>query len=74
MDKKGEYQDFPSKTFCLTVSNIFVGEPFSVSLISGIENFQGKIVKIFDTTETRTQNQLLENAVVLILLLSFIFE
>ncbi len=38
MDKKaGEYQDFPSKFFCLTVPKIFVGEPFSVSLISGIE-------------------------------------
>ena len=40
MDKRGgEYQDFPSKVFCLTVPKIFVGEPFSVSLISGIENF-----------------------------------
>ena len=38
MDKKvGEYQDFLSKNFCLTVPKIFVGEPFSVSLISGIE-------------------------------------
>ncbi len=41
MEKKaGEYQDFPSKIFCLTVPKIFVGEPFkpfSVSLISGIE-------------------------------------
>ncbi len=38
MDKKaGEYQDFPLKIFCLTVPKIFVGEPFSVSLISGIE-------------------------------------
>ena len=24
----GEYQDFPSKTFCLTVAKNFVGEPF----------------------------------------------
>ena len=41
MDKSGgrEYHDFPSKLFCLTVPRIFVGEPFSVSLISGIENF-----------------------------------
>ncbi len=40
MDKKaGEYQDFPSKVFCLTFPKKFVGEPFSVSLISGIENF-----------------------------------
>ena len=29
MDKRGgEYQDFPSKNFCLTVPKIFVGEPF----------------------------------------------
>ena len=39
MDKKGGYQKFPSKIFCLTVSKNFVGEPFSVSLISGIEKF-----------------------------------
>ena len=39
MDKRrGEYQDFPSKIFCVTVPKIFVGEPLSVSLISGIEN------------------------------------
>ena len=37
MDKRGEYQDLPSKISCLTVPKIFVGEPFSVSLISGIE-------------------------------------
>ena len=39
MDNKkggGEYRKFPSKTFCLTVSKNLVGEPFSVSLISGI--------------------------------------
>ena len=36
MDNRG-YQDFPSKIFCLTVPKIFVGEPLSVSLISGIE-------------------------------------
>ena len=35
----GEYQVFPSKTFCLIVPNNFVGEPFMVSLISGIEKF-----------------------------------
>ena len=36
MDKKGEgeYQDFPSKIFCLTIPKNFVGEPFGVS-----ENF-----------------------------------
>ena len=33
----GEYQNFPSKIFCLTVPKKFVGEPFSVSLNSGIE-------------------------------------
>ena len=38
MDKRGvEYQDFPSKTFFLTVPRIFVGKPFSVSLPSGAE-------------------------------------
>ena len=35
----GKYQDFPSKIFCLTVPKNFVEEPFSVSLISGVENF-----------------------------------
>ena len=41
MDKRGggECQDFPSKVFCLTVPKNFVGQPFRVSLISGIENF-----------------------------------
>ena len=34
---RGEYQDFPSKIFCLTVPKLSVGEPVSVSLISGIE-------------------------------------
>ena len=33
------YQDFPSNFFCLTVAKNFVGQPFSVSLISGIEKF-----------------------------------
>ena len=37
--EEGGYQDFLLKTFCLTVPKIFVGEPFNVSLISGIENF-----------------------------------
>ncbi len=36
---RGKYQDFPSKVFCLTVPKKFVGEPFRVSLISGIEKF-----------------------------------
>ena len=29
--------DFASKLFCLTVPKNFVGEPFSLSLISGME-------------------------------------
>ena len=38
MDKRGgEYQDFPSKIFCLTVPKNFVGESFTVAIISGIE-------------------------------------
>ena len=36
-ERAGEYQDFPSKTFCLTVPRNFVGKPFSVSLLSGAE-------------------------------------
>ena len=35
----GEYHDFLSKFFCLTVPKNFVGKLFSVSLISGIEKF-----------------------------------
>ena len=37
MDKRGEYQDFPSNIFCLALPKNFVGESFSASLISGIE-------------------------------------
>ena len=38
MVKRGvEYQDFPSKIFCLRVPKKLVREPFSVSLISGME-------------------------------------
>ena len=53
LDKKGgggEYQDIPSKIFCLTVPKKFVGESFSVSLISGIEKFYASegYVTIFD--------------------------
>ena len=36
MDKRGDH-DFPPKIFCLTVPKNFVGEPFSVSLVSVIE-------------------------------------
>ena len=38
-ERAGEYQDFPSKTFCLTEPRNFVGRPFSVSLLSGAEKF-----------------------------------
>ena len=31
---RGEYQDFPSKNFCLTVLKISLGESFTVALIS----------------------------------------
>ena len=39
MDKRGgrEYQDFPSKNFCLSVPKYFVEESFTVALISGSE-------------------------------------
>ena len=38
MDKReGEVSRFPSNFFCLTVPKNAVGEPFSLSLISGIE-------------------------------------
>ena len=38
LDRRGgEYQDFPSKNFCLTVPEKFVGEPFSKSPVSGVE-------------------------------------
>ena len=36
LDKKGEYQGFPSGYFCPTVPKIFVGESFAVASISGI--------------------------------------
>ena len=34
----GEYQEFPSKCFCLTLPKNFVGEPNSVSLFLDIDN------------------------------------
>ena len=38
MDKReGKVSRFPSKVFCLTVPKNAVGEPFSLSLTSGIE-------------------------------------
>ena len=46
----GEYQEFASKVFCLTVQKNFVGEPFSVSLSAGAEKLwirQGAGIKFF---------------------------
>ena len=40
MDKGGGGHNFPSKTFCLTVPKIFVGESFSVSLMRVSKNFK----------------------------------
>ena len=77
MDKGGgreEVSRFSVKKFLSHSAEIFVKEPFSVSLISDIEKCYGKIIKIFGSTETRTSDLLLENPVVLTLLLSFIFE
>ena len=51
MDKReGQVSRFPPKTFCLTMLNNFVGEPFRVSLIWGIEKFYASegYVTIFD--------------------------
>ena len=39
LEKRGEYQDFPSKCCCLTVPKKFVGEPISNSLFLGIDKF-----------------------------------
>ena len=35
--ERGEYHDFPSKSFGLTVLRNFIGKPFSFSLLSGAE-------------------------------------
>ena len=53
LDKGGggtHYQDFSAKIFCLTVPKNLVREPFSVSLISGIERIFASegYVTIFD--------------------------
>ena len=40
--RRGGYQDFPSKIFCLTVPKISVGESFTVALISGSEKVYGQ--------------------------------
>ena len=50
---EGNYQDFLSKSFCRTVSEITLGELFTVSLFSGIEKVRirelgdGRSVKTF---------------------------
>ena len=44
LERRGEYQEFPSKVFCLTLPGFFVGEPISVSLFFGqrqIFSFRG---------------------------------
>ena len=50
MRKGEEYQNFPSKIFCLTEPKISVGESFIVALISGTGKFWiggGRSIKIF---------------------------
>ena len=37
--RRGDYQGFPSKVFCLTVSKNAVGVSFSLSIISAMEKF-----------------------------------
>ena len=37
VERARAYQDFPSKTLCLTVPRIFVWKHFSVSLLPGAE-------------------------------------
>ena len=41
----GGYQDFLSKSFCLTVPKKFLGEPISVSLYLGLDKFFASEVK-----------------------------
>ena len=57
MDKRGgEYQDFRSKIFCLTVPKNFVKEPFSVPLNSGIEKiyaYGGYVLSLQETSQLR---------------------
>ena len=50
--ERGEYHDFPSKIFCLTVPKLSVGEHFTVALVSGIKKVWirergGGSIKIF---------------------------
>ena len=37
--RRAKYQDFPSKVFCLTVPEFFVGQSFRVSKFSCLEKF-----------------------------------
>ena len=39
LEKRWEYPEFPSKFFCLTLPGIFVGQPISVSLFLGNDEF-----------------------------------
>ena len=50
LGKKGGVSRYSVEIFCFTVPNNFVGEPFSISLISGIEKFSTSegYVTIFD--------------------------
>ncbi len=50
LHKRGGIKIFRAKFFCFTVPKNFVGEPFGVSLISGIEKFCASevYVTIFD--------------------------
>ena len=40
--RKGEYQVYPSKMFCLTVPKISVGESSTVAIFSGSEKVDGQ--------------------------------
>ena len=47
--RRGEYQNFPSNFFCLTVPKNFLWESFTVAIISGTENIwiSGGGIEIF---------------------------
>ena len=52
-----EYNDFLQEICCLTVAKNFVGEPFNVSLNSGIENFVlEKVVSRFSIGNLSSQS------------------
>ena len=50
LDKKGGVSRYSVEVFCFTVPKKFVGEPFSVSLILGVEKFYASegYVRFFD--------------------------